>query len=209
MENYLGITGAWLGPEPQEGLLELPNPIGQGERAAGGILISALAMPPALALPHSHSDILQDSTGQAPCASLAAVSMPPSVWLSHNVPDLQRPTTCCHSPESYLKKIAYSHGFFRENNKANEIRPNLSSPAWIYPILPSHRDPHQRLHSTLHNTAQKCLFSNPAFPLHTEAGLLLLVSPVPPLLSAFHSDAVPPLPPPQSFSVHPGFWKGG
>lgn len=61
-------------------------------------------MPPALTLSPRHRAILQDSAGQTPCASLAPVSVPPSAWLRHNIPDLQRPTTCCHSPESDLKK---------------------------------------------------------------------------------------------------------
>lgn len=38
-----------------------------------------------------------------------------SAWLRHNVPGPQRPTTCCHSPESYLKKSpSYTLGFFKK-----------------------------------------------------------------------------------------------
>lgn len=70
-------------------------------------------MPPALTLSPRHCAILQDSAGQTPCASLAPVSVPPSAWLRHNIPDLQRPTTCCHSPESDLKKSP-THTVFLE-----------------------------------------------------------------------------------------------
>lgn len=69
MENYFGITGAWVGPESQKGSWSNQTPVCRVKEQLG-ILISALVMPAALTLPHSHHDTLQDSPGQAPCASL-------------------------------------------------------------------------------------------------------------------------------------------
>lgn len=121
-----------------------------------------------------HSDsLLLPGQHRTLCAGLA-VSAPRSAWLRHNVPDLRRPTSRCHSPESYLKKAqphTYSHLFFfpsfSKENKDNKPQPNLSSSIWIDSTLPSHRAPHPSLRSTLHNTSQKCFLSILAFyPSH-------------------------------------------
>lgn len=78
------------------------------------------------------------------------------------------------------------------------------------PAFPQRPTPKIAQHVTQHGTEMP--LQQPRLPLLTEAGLLLPVSPVPPLSSAFHSDLFhlsPPLPPPQPFSVHPVFLKGG
>lgn len=194
MENYLVITGAWVGPEPQRGSWSNPTPVCRVKEQLR-VLISALVMPPALTLPRSHRDILQDSTGQPLCASLAAVSMPPSSWLRHSVPDLQRPTTCCHSPESYLKKIAYSHSFLEKTTRKMKSAQTFPlQHGYIPSRLPTetHTKDCTARYTTQHRNASSA--TPPSF--FTQKLGYLSLSPqflhFPPLF--LHSDAVPPLP---------------
>ena len=53
----------------------------------------------------------------------------------------------------------------------------------FHPAFPQRPTPKIAQHITQHIT--EMLLQHPAFTFHTEAGLLLLVSPVPPLSSAF------------------------